>query len=97
MNIFKKRYFTLLLITFFHLEASANDSVNFLSKDYLITILLNFIQNNYWFCLAIILFVTFVLDFDYYVQNRLQIKHSKFSMLIALIGIIFCTIIKLFY
>jgi hypothetical protein len=57
----------------------------------------SFIYNNYLLSIFLILVITIGFDFYYYNEQGLQIKISRFSVIIAIIGIMFFTLIKLTY
>jgi len=58
---------------------------------------LNFIHNNYLLSIFIVLLVTFGFDLDFYVKNGIKIQFSRFTTIVALIGVLICTVIKIFY
>lgn len=58
---------------------------------------LNFIRNNYLLSIAIIFLLTFGSDIYFYASTESKIRFSYFTTIPALIAVIICTAIKLFY
>lgn len=97
MNIFKNHCFTFLLLTLTSPKAYAEKLADYSIKNYLLINLVTFIRNEYFWSVGIILAITFVLDYDYYIQNKLKVTFSRFTIFAAVLGIFICTVIKLFY
>lgn len=56
-----------------------------------------YIYNSYFYAIALILLLTFVLDFNYYLNNRLKFKLLRITTCLAISSILFCTYVRFTY